>query len=432
MHSHTHSTRSLTSAHTFIIIALAFLAASCTVDKTDLGLDLQDPNTLYHGKSGRVLLEGCTVLDDSLSTVGYAAGVFGHATYANLGSVSAVLFSQISIANTTGIALSDEVVIDSAVMTLVIDTVYPVRPDSSTVTFHVQMRQLAENIQTDSNYMAPAFIPESDTYFFDDDVTYTYGTDSIRLVLNESIYPVLKQTCTREDFIERVKGFSLKMNNSDNCLVTVNLAATATRITLFYHTANAEGLRYNYVINNNALQFMNYSHDYDGTPLSSLSAGQDASVEGSSRLYLLPLGGTKVRLNMQPFLDTFRVNHPTATIHHAELLLPTPAEGDTSRSVRITALKRQASGSSVYVTDANVLANPYTYSGFDGYYHRDKGYYRLRVTQHLQELLREGKDYGTELIVDARRSSAFPAVINGTDSTATQGNPIRIEFIFTE
>ena len=44
----------------------------------------------------------------------------------------------------------------------------------------------------------------------------------------------------------------------------------------------------------------------------------------------------------------------------------------------------------------------------------------------------EGKDYGTELIVDARRSSAFPAVINGTDSTATQGNPIRIEFIFTE
>ena len=98
MHSHTHSTRSLTSAHTFIIIALAFLAASCTVDKTDLGLDLQDPNTLYHGKSGRVLLEGCTVLDDSLSTVGYAAGVFGHATYANLGSVNAVLFSQISIA----------------------------------------------------------------------------------------------------------------------------------------------------------------------------------------------------------------------------------------------------------------------------------------------------------------------------------------------
>ena len=409
------------------VLTLAAMA-SCTVDETDLGLDLQDPNTYYHGKTGTVPLSACTLIDDSLSTVGYSAGVFGNAQYAGLGSVEAVLYSQISIANSTGIALNDDVTIDSVVMTLVIDTLYPAVPDSTPVTFHVVMRQLAEPIQADSNYRASATMPEGDAVFFDGDVTYLGGTDSIRMTLDESIYTVLKQTCSREDFIAITKGFSLRMAAGANCLVTVNLAATATRITLFYHTPTAEGLRYNFIINNGALQFMHYGHDYTGTPLQPLSSGGDATVEGSSRLYLLPLGGTKVRIDMQPFLDTFRVSHPTATIHHAELLLPTPEGSDTSRAVRITALKREASGSSAYVTDANVLTNPYTYGGFDGYYHKDKGYYRLRVTQHLQELLREGTDYGTELIVDARRSTAFPAIINGT----AESNPIRIEFIYTE
>jgi len=431
MHSHTH-TLTHSRIHTFFVIALVLLAGSCTVDKTDLGVDLQDPNSIYHGKSGIVYLEGCTVPDDSLSTVGYAAGVFGNAQYAGLGSVEAVLYSQITIDNSTGIALSDEVVIDSVVMTLVIDTVYPARPDSTRTTVHVVMRQLAEGLQSDSNYRSTASIPEGDAVFFDGDVAYTYGTDSIRMVLAESVYPVLKQTCSREDFLERTKGFSLRLADGANCLMTVNLAATATRITLFYHTSTAQGMMYNFVVNNKATQFMHYGHDFSGTPLQPLAAGPDASVEGSGSLYLLPLGGTKVRLNMQEFLDTFRVNHPTATIHHAQLLLPMAPDSDTSRPARITALKRTASGTAAYVTDANVLTNPYTYSGFDGYYHKDKGYYRLRVTQHLQELLREGKDYGTELIVDARRSTAFPAVINGTDSTATQGNPVRIEFIYTE
>ena len=417
MHSH---------IKTFIIIALALLTASCTKDPSDLGIGLQDPNTLYHGKACTIYLDACTMVDDSLSTVGYSAGIFGNAQYEGLGSVEAVLYSQISIANSTGIALSDDVTIDSVIMTLVLDTVYP--PSSDNTTMHVIMRQLAEAPQSDTNYRASDALSEGSTVFFDGDVVYARGTDSIRMVLDESIYPVLKQTCSREDFIDRTKGFSLRLADNSNCLVTINLAATATRITLYYHTSTAEGLKYNFVTNNSAVQFMHYNHDYTGTPLAPLASGGDATIAGTSRLYLLPMAGTKVRLNMQPFLDTFRVNHPTATIHHAELLLPVTDPTTDKRAERITALKRFSSGSFTYVTDANVLENPYTYSGFDGYYHKDKGQYRLRVTQHLQELLRDGKDYGTELIVDARRSTAFTSVINGTQDS----NPIRIEFIYTE
>lgn len=426
MKKHSHLVPSV-ALLTQLLLPLFFLF-SCTQEETTLGLDFQDPNTLYHGTRATAPLSAWTFADDSLSTVGYAAGVFGNATYPGLANVEAVLYSQISIANTTGIALGDEVVIDSVVMTLVLDSLYPALPDSTVRPLHIIVRQLAEPIQSDSNYRASNSIADGDATLFDGTVNYSYGTDSLRLRLSPAAHDILKQTCSRDDFLQRTKGLSLRLAPDAQTLLTVNLSATATRITMHYHTAASENLKYNFIINNGAIQFMHYAHDYSSSPLSPLNANATDSLDGTSRLYLLPLGGTKARLNVQPFLDTFRVNHPTATIHYAELLLPTAPEADTSRAVRITALKRLASGSSTYVTDANVLSNPYTYSGFDGYYHSDKGYYRLRITQHLQELLREGKDYGTELIIDARRATAFPAIINGT----ADSNPIRIEFIYTE
>ena len=110
------------------------------------------------------------------------------------------------------------------------------------------------------------------------------------------------------------------------------------------------------------------------------------------------------------------------------MLLPVSSEGDTHKPVRILANKCLSNGPSVMITDANVISNPYTYSGYDGYLHREEGYYRLRVTRHLQELLRAGRDYGTELYIDARRSTPFRTVIKGTDTD----DPVRVVFIYSE
>jgi uncharacterized protein YfdQ (DUF2303 family) len=43
-------------------------------------------------------------------------------------------------------------------------------------------------------------------------------------------------------------------------------------------------------------------------------------------------------------------------------------------------------------------------------------------------LLRSGKDHGTELYIDARRTSAFRTVLNGTASQ----NTVRIDFVYSE
>lgn len=412
-----------------LIISLFLLPTACTEDESDMGLNLQDPATLYHGITDSVIPVAATYYDDSLSTAGYTAGIFGNYDDPVFGSVTATIYSQISIASNTGISLSDEVIIDSAVMTLILDTAFPVKPDGTAATLHVNIMQLAETLSSDSAYTSTSSLPDNGICFFDDDVTYSWNADSICLPLRSTVFPVLKQTCSREDFIDRTKGFLLRMSAGSDALLTVNFSATNTRITLYYHTATDSNLRYNFVINSSgAAHFMNYTHDYSGMVIDPIARHTTESLAGGEKLYLEPLGGTKVRLDLQPFLDTFTVRHPYAVIHHAELLLPVHNSLDSNRPVRILALRRAADGSSSYVTDANVLTNPATIKGFDGYYHSDSQYYRLRITQHLQELLRAGKDYGTELIIDGRRSTALRTVLHGTDAAT----PIRIKYIYTE
>ncbi len=409
-------------------LLLLLVPSACTEKESELGVNLQDPFTLYDGVRDTAYVTACTLFDDSLSTAGFSAGVFGNYRDATFGDVEAVLYSQITIPQ-DGVRITDEVQIDSVVMTLVIDTVYPARTDSTPVPLHIVINQLAEALRSDSAYTAYDQLEESNTCFFDDVVNFV--SDSIRLRMRPEIYPVLqRESPSPADFVEQTKGFALHLDRSCQKLVTVSLTATSTRLTVFYHTPGVDTVarEFDFIINGEAAHSMYVKHDYSGTPLALFDQQRKDTIAGSEKLYLEPLGGTRVRLSLQPFLNRFYAQHPTAVIHYAELVLPVYDTSDTQTPVRILALKKGADGNLVYVTDADVLTNSYTYTGFDGYYNREKHCYRLRVTRHLQELMRTGRDYGTELIIDARRSSGFRTVLRGSDVE----NPVRVDFVYTD
>lgn len=410
-----------------LCLALLVLLApvACTEEESDLGLGLQDPFTLYDGVRDTASLTAYTFLDDSLSTAGYTAGTFGNYHDPVFGDVEAILYSQISTSK-EGVRITDDVIFDSVVMTLVIDSVFPILQDSTPQPLHIIINQLDEQVASDSAYYSTDKLNESSVCFFDGVVTYI--ADSIRLVLNSNVESVLRQSCTQENFIKLAKGFCLKLAPGSNKLLTVDFSALGTRLSLYYHTESVASLKYDFVINSEAAHCMYFGHDYSGSALATFGNNRKDSIDGRQRLYLEPLGGTKLRVNMQDFISSFKADHPYAVIHYAELVLPVSDTAETQLPVRVLALKRNADGTSQYVTDANVMANPYTYSGFDGYYHRDSHQYHLRITRHLQELLRSGHDYGTELVIDARRSSALRTVLNGYGSD----NPIHVDFIYTE
>ncbi len=409
-------------------ILLLLMPCACTEEETGLGVNLQDPFTQYDGVRDTAYVTACTLYDDSLLTAGFTSGVFGNYTDATFGSVEAVLYSQITIPQ-DGVRIAESVQIDSVVMTLVVDTVYPARTDSTPVPLHIVINQLAEALLSDSAYTSDDRLEESSTCFFDSVVYFT--GDSLRLPMRREIFSVLqRESPSPADFVQQTKGFAIHLTADCQQLVTVSLSATNTRLTVYYHNPDVDtnARQYDFIINGDAAHSMYFKHDYSGTPLAQFDHNRKDTLLGGEKLYLEPLGGTRVRLSLQPFLNRFYAQHPTAVIHYAELLLPVYDTSDTQTPVRILAMKRNADGSLVYVTDANVLTNSYTYAGFDGYYHRDKHYYRLRVTRHLQELMRTGRDYGMELIIDARRSSGFRTVLNGTETD----NPVRVDFVYTD
>ena len=204
------------------LLLLLVVPVACTEeDSTDLGLELQDPFTYYQGTRDTVQLTACTILDDSLWTAGYEYGIFGDLRRPLIGSVKAVLYSQIAVSSSTGINLTDGVIIDSVVMTLVVDTIYPVVPDSTPVTMHIIINQLAEDLR-DTAYRvtySTQSLKESNVCFFDDEVTYY--ADSIRLRMRDEIYDVLRQNCSAEEFLHIVKGFSMKMAENSEKMLTV-------------------------------------------------------------------------------------------------------------------------------------------------------------------------------------------------------------------
>lgn len=410
-------------------VILMLMPMACTEKESDLGVNLQDPFTLYQGVRDTVAMTAFTVYDDSLSGAGYVSAVFGNYCVGDpvFGNVRAVSYSQIA-APKEGVRISDDVVFDSVVMTLVIDTVYPIMPDSTPRDLHVIVKQLAQPLMGDSAYLSSNELAESDVCFFDGHVTYY--ADSIKIKLNENVYPVLRQSCSQADFLNLSKGISIRLgDDNNNTMLSVNYSATNTRLMLFYHTPNADNMKFEFTINSGAAHSMYYSHDYAGSALAPFASNKKDSIAGTQKLYLEPLGGTRLRLNMQSFVAQFKRDHPNAVVHYAELVLPLANEADTANvPVRLLALKRLANGKETYVTDANVLTNSYTYNGFDGYYNREKNQYRMRLTRHLQEILREGKDYGTEVVIDARRSAAFRTIINGTETS----HPIMIDFIYSE
>ncbi|MCR4659456.1 MAG: DUF4270 domain-containing protein [Bacteroidales bacterium] len=396
------------------ILAATMLVSACSTEETDLGLGLQDPSTHYYGQRDTLTADQyLSVRDDSLRTSGYQRGIVGNYSDTAFGSVTSVAYTQVALSNTTGITFDENTTIDSVVLSLVTAGFFPAK--TTGYNLHFEVKQLASQLYTDTIYFSTDTIDAvAGPAFYDARRHYNMTDSVINLRMSSSFHDLLRGTHSTDEFLESIKGLRIRIlsDDSDPCMVTINWAATGTLMTVYYHFNDTPGDSLAYTLKvGNANHFTNFTHNYD---ISTLGAD---SVQGRNRLYLEPLGGYNLKLRFDEALRTFAAAHPYATVHFAELLLPTTADSDTNRPSVVTVMKYLEDGSVFPVTDK-----------LDGTYDTTRHCYRLRLSTHLQSLLREGRDNGMLVCLDTRRHDARRTIIAGPAAT----DPVRIEFIYTE
>ncbi|MCR4828555.1 MAG: DUF4270 domain-containing protein [Bacteroidales bacterium] len=418
------------------------LLGACTEKESTLGMNLQDPATIYDGQLDTAYGVYYTVLDDSLLTSGQAQGLVGCYHDDLFGDAEAVIFAQIAPPNESGVEFDQYCFIDSVVLSLAISDVYNpsgAKGNKGYKRMHFEVYQLAEPVMTDTAYYSFDQLAVSNVCLFNK-VVRVPVTDTlvVSLPLDNSIISLFsnKSYATADEFIQAAKGLRIRLvNDGEPVMATVNFAASATRLSVYYTYNNVDDPNsdsiyrsYDFVIGNNesrsAAHFNQYINHYNG-PLAMFNSTTTDSLDGAQYAYLSPMGGTNIKADFNTFVQQFHQDHPYATIHYAEMLLPVADVASPARPDMIAAFKCYIDGEVVSIPD---IYDPFTYSGFDGGYDPATGCYRLRITQHLQKMLNSGQDLGTLLVLNNRRASAAHTVINGYNSS----KPASIRFVYSE
>lgn len=427
------------------LMALMVAFAACENEESPIGIGLQDPSTLYNGISDTLYGTAETIFEDSLNTTNYSAGLLG--TYSDnlFGDAEASIFTQINCTSESGIDYVGSTV-DSIVISLAISGLYPYESDTvdakrwgrshrktTTIPLTFEIRQLAESFDDSATYYAFDELEVSNNVLYNGTVTVSSRDSVVYLRLNNNLNSQLSgKKYTNPEFLEAIKGIRIRMSGTEQCMLNVNFAGANTKMTV-YRTysegSNNSQLEDAFVIGNGSIHFNHFTHNYLGD-LAVFNTNPTASIDGSQYLYLDPMGGTQLKLNFNNAIQAFHEAHPYAIIHYAELVMPVAADkADSQKPYSLLALRNYGDTTSTYIADMN---DGFTSAGFDGAYNSTLDHYRLRVTQHVQELLRQGRDEGTTVLINARRSSARRTVLNGYNATMTGQNPFRIVLVYSE
>lgn len=406
------------------MLLLLLVPIACQEEESELGFDLQDPSTRYAGTWDTITgadLIATTCFDDSLLTSGYTAAMIGHYADGVFGKVEARFFTQLSLEKTSSLNFEDGCDIDSVRLILKVQSAFGPAPSK----LHLRVSLLGEELKSEELYYASSSLPLAGALL---DTVFSAVPDSLALPVDGLKPLLMPKVSSQDEFHSRIKGLCVELlPDSDPVLLALNLASSATQCKVYFrHLADAVCDSIAFLVGYNGVQtgcnhFVQFTHDYAVSPIAPIASGAAKSLPGNTSLYLEPLGGTFLNIDIDAFLQRFRKKHPFAVVNYAELLLPVDNSTISDNFPKqLLAYKIDADGNATLVRDMS--------NGVDGTFYPSNGYYRLRLTQHFQGLLREGADYGTRIYLNARRTSGERVVLQGSDVT----NGARLIFIYTE
>ncbi len=418
----------------FLIFLFPVFFTACTDEESELGLNLQDPNSLLYTADTTLRATAYTFLHDSLKTSSVGTHLLGFYKDQTFGQVSASIFSQISLQDSKGFELQGAYTLDSLVLTMVFSGIYPANQNSKSL--HIQVYQLSEDMSTDATYYATSTVAYGSTPLFDGNVTFN-STDSVKMgginyppqirmrLSNDFMNKIgTRKFDSNEDFIKFVKGLYIKVvpDGSAGTVGYFNLASTYSGMSLYYKASGGEATVYNFIFDSKSAHFEHIEHNYAGTALSTFNSNRKDSIDGSSKLYLEALGGTYFKFYLP---DLAALKNQRYSINHATLVIPVSSETpDSDPPQTIVCLMNTSTGGTSSILDMTSDGSVVSIS-----YDASRKQYRIPLARYVQNILNgHNNDFGVNVYVTAATTTANRVVLNGTNVS----DPVRLEIIFTK
>ena len=427
--------------HSLILLAL-IVTVSCSKPAGTIGIGIQPEESKLNLKfTDTTTLYAYSLPMDSIRT--------DYLTWNGIGSLKDPVFGHTNVGFYTQFILSktaqefgDERVLDSLVLYL---DYYGVFADTNTMlTAHVY--EMKEGINQEQVYYSNLHVPIYPT---------DYGNISFQPRPNDSIVdgedtipPLLRMNLSNinpqlgekllsatagemedsdifRDYFEGLFVIAEPVSNS-GCITQFDLTSSLSRMILFYHNADAQNLRFDYLITTTAARVAKYEHDFStGDPDFRQQIDGDTTL-GAKKFYVQGFGGVKAIIKA-PYLTDLR-NLGNIAINEAKLVLngyeTEPLWGAPNR---LALYSLDKDGKDQFLIDFEEGD-----SYFGGFYSSSSNSYTFRITRYLQSLINnEGyKHYGFSLYVTNAWLTPNRFIFNGHESDSTA--KIKLEILYTD
>lgn len=439
----------------FTLLLLLLALCSCKKDIDSIGFDLLGKDDdILNADFVEIPLEAYSMLEDSVYTKNLLNNVVGAIQDPVFGKTEAGFCTQFALTGNNAFFPADAL-LDSVVLTLQYygyfgDTLSPLRFEvlelSSPLTADAYYSHQNQPDVTGSNLLlsSTSVYPKPTTPVSLDTVK---TAAHIRLRLDGQLGERLmhltsSQLANTTSFQEAFYGLCVRAHQPTRGagnLCYVSLTSAMSGIVLYYKV-NGVSKKYTFPISTDCVRYNFYSHDYasaDADFRSQVISGNHSL--GKQKLYLQSTAGVKTRVAMNGLYDVFKDSlqpgkYKRVIINRAELVLTNISTNEAYFFQPYNLSLQVVDGTTTTYTpdDATYTSSSY----FGGAYDTETKEYRFRITNYIQELLKQKQnglsDLGENLNVVVAGSGVRGnrLVFRGTDPDFA--DHFRLEVYYTE
>ncbi len=282
-----------------------------------------------------------TLSMDTINTSGVSELLLGEYTDPIFGYSKASFVCQYGLAEYPTFSQESDHVADSAVLTLILDTVNLNYYGNIETAHTIQVYRLEDDLDSDTIYYGNHDPSEfvTGTLLGETTLIIDPESDSVKITLNESLAEEFLDAendvfTSSENFINFFKGIYIKSEceNNDGAILKFNICSESV-LRIYFHyddgTTTGDGLEFKVTPNvSSTVRFNMFEHDYTGVAFEENIDNEEDPQD--SVAYLQTMGGLRTKINI-PHIESLK-DLGDIVIYRAELIIKTAPSEDFEES----------------------------------------------------------------------------------------------------